>query len=137
MNQQMKVCMLCFLTILIMIGCSVSTKLTMTTGTKRPPISPEDVKIYDSANKVPEKYVEIALLTSRADYRHSDLADMYGSMREEAAKIGANGLILGIIQEPQMHEKILNQFLPVPAERTGKATAIFVFSTEKQEENQN
>ncbi len=65
-------------------GC-VSTKATMTTGHKRPPIPPDEVKIYDSIDKVPGGYEEVALLTSKGDYRHTDYADMYSSMREKAA----------------------------------------------------
>ena len=130
MSQRLRTVFLCLLTTLIIVGCSVSTKLILTTGKSRPSILPEDVKIYENENKVQGEYEEIGLITSRGNYESTDLADMYISMREEAAKVGANGLILGTIEEPSTGDKIANHFVPIRADRTGKATAIFVFPSE-------
>ena len=126
MKLRLKVFLL-FILVIMISGCSVSSKATMTTGHKRPPISPDEVKIYDSIEKVPGQYEEMALITSKGDYRHTDLANMYSSMRAEAAKIGANGLILGEIQEPRTRDMVLNAIFNTGSYRTGKATAIFVF----------
>ena len=120
-----------FFLVVFTIGCSVSTKATLTTGAVRAPISPEEVKIYSSPEKIPGKFEEVAILNSEGHYKHTDLAEMYASMREEAAKIGANGLILGGVFEPLLHEKIISTQLPIGADRQGRATAIFVFPIEK------
>jgi len=132
MKLRLKISLLIIL-VIMMNGCGVSTKATITMGLKRPPISPEEVKIYDSIGKVPGKYEEIAILTSKGDYRHTDLADMYRSMRAEAAKIGANGLILGEIQEPRTRDMVLNAIFGTGSYRTGKATAILVFPPQEDE----
>jgi len=121
-----------FVLVIIISGC-VSTKATMTTGQKRPPISPDEVKIYDSIEKVPGKYEEVALLTSKGDYRHTDYADMYNSMKEEAAKIGANGIILGNIEDPSTRDLIIDGIFGWPSQIRGKATAIYVFPTQEDE----
>lgn len=131
MYQTLKLSLL-FL-IVFAIGCSVSTKTTLTTGSARPPISPDKVKIYSCPEKVPGKFEEVAILNSEGHYKHTDFAEMYTSMREEAAKIGANGLILGKISEPPLHEKIISTQLPIGADRQGIAIAIYVFPLEKQD----
>jgi hypothetical protein len=99
----------------------------MIDGKSRPPIFSADVKIFTSIDKVLREYEEIGLITSQGDYQHTDLAEMYESMREEAAKVGANGIVLGEFEEPPTHRKVLNHFFPVSLTRRGKATAIYVF----------
>ena len=125
MHKSLKVGL--FFLVLFVLGCSVSTKATLTNGSVRPPISPDDVKIYSSAKKVPGNFEEVAILNSTGNYKHTDMTEMYASMREEAAKIGANGLILGRVSEPTLAVKIISTQLPIGADRHGEATAIFVF----------
>jgi hypothetical protein len=133
MNRQLIIYFLCALVICAILGCSVSTKMTLLNGKTRSPISPGDVIIFESSDKVTGDYEEIGLITSHGDYQHTDLAEMYESMREEAAKVGANGIILGPIEDPPTHQQVLNHFFPTKLERRGKATAIYVFTQKKQE----
>lgn len=63
------------------------------TGQQRPPIPVKSVKIYD---KAPENYEVIGIVRSHADTGWTQQAITDSAMfelREQAAKIGANGVI--------------------------------------------
>jgi uncharacterized lipoprotein YajG len=79
---------------LLLAGCATSSHVLV--GTARAPISPDQVRIYTDP---PPKYERIALLDSSS--RHSfALTDQQKTdkaiarMKEEAAKLGANGVLL-------------------------------------------
>ena len=82
--------------IFILVGCSGSTYIL--TGEKRTPTTPDKVKVYSAADR-PAKYKAIAEITSkkmsafRSDQSASDSA--IEMLKEQAALLGANGLILG------------------------------------------
>ena len=72
-------------------------------GTARPPISPESVRVYVQP---PEKYEEIATLdaTSQGSFAITSQQNMdkaIARMKEEAAKLGANGILLQGVQDQQ------------------------------------
>jgi hypothetical protein len=110
----------------LLVAC-VSTQATMLTGSARPPILPENVKIYRSLDQIPGKYEEVALLTSAGDYSLTDEAKMFKSMREKAASLGANGVVLQQVVEPGTGAKVANAILGTSANRKGQALAIYVF----------
>lgn len=68
-------------------------------GPARPPLSPDQVRIYRS---VPLKYQEIATLDASSGARffhgneHTD-AEAIQRLKEEAAKVGANGVLLTLV----------------------------------------
>lgn len=74
-------------------GCASSAILV---GTARPEISPDKVKIYIRA---PKTYEEVALIeaSSKASFSASSQGKMdvvVRRLKEEAAKLGANGVLL-------------------------------------------
>jgi hypothetical protein len=82
-------------------GCSTSSHVML--GPARPPISPDAVKIYSVP---PEKYEQIASLnaTSQGTMAFTSQANMdaaIGRLKNEAAKLGANGVLLQTIQDQQ------------------------------------
>jgi hypothetical protein len=98
---------------------------------------PAAVKLYTVPDKVQEPYREVALLNSSGETSYSDEDDMIKSMREKAAKVGANGIILRGIDEPSAMAKIAGQvaqiganatgaIAQISAERKGSAMAIYV-----------
>jgi hypothetical protein len=95
-------------------------------------VPPSQVAIYRSADQVPGKYEEVALLTSTADSVWTSEKDMWESMRKKAGKMGANAIILDALTEPKTGAKIAAQVLGVTADRKGKAIAIYVFPEEKK-----
>lgn len=87
---------------------------------------PVGVKLYTDPDRVQQPYREVALLNSTGEVNYSDEGEMFGSMREKAAAIGANGIILGGIEEPNPITKVAADVAKTETVRRGKATAIYV-----------
>jgi len=82
-------------------GCSTSSHVMV--GTARPPISPESVRIY---LEPPPRYEQVATLdaTSQGSFAITGQQNMDKAMarlKEEAAKLGANGVLLQGVQDQQ------------------------------------
>ena len=82
-------------------GCSTSSHVLV--GTQRPPISPESVRVY---LQPPPSYEQIATLhaSSQGSFaftsqQNTDVA--MHRLKEEAAKLGANGVLLEGMQDTQ------------------------------------
>src|SRR5215467_382883 len=85
----------------MLLGCSTSSHVMI--GSARPPISPESVRVYVQP---PEKYEEIATLdaSSQGSFAITSQQNMdkaIARMKEEAAKLGANGVLLQGVQDKQ------------------------------------
>jgi len=87
---------------------------------------PDGVKLYTSPDKVGETYTEVALLNSAGSTGFTTESGMMKSMRKKAADVGANGIIMGGIDEPSAGAKVAGAFLGTGTERQGKSVAIFV-----------
>ena len=86
---------------MMLLGCATSSHVMI--GTARPPVSPESVRVYVQP---PEKYEEIAALdaTSQGSFAITSQQNMdkaIARMKEEAAKLGANGILLQGVQDQQ------------------------------------
>ena len=81
-------------------GCTITNGTSIVTGGKRPPTSPDEIRIYREA---PPEYQELAIVASSAghDFRSREglLKSAFVRLREEAAKVGANGVLLIEIDE--------------------------------------
>lgn len=89
---------------------------------------PDAVKIYTSPSTVGAQYQEVALLNSSGSTGFTSEAGMMKSMRKKAAEVGANGIIMGNIDEPSAGAKVAGAFLGTGTERKGKSVAIYVAS---------
>jgi hypothetical protein len=87
---------------------------------------PDAVVVYTSPERVGKPYREVALLNSKGESGWTSEAGMVNSQRKKAAEVGANGLVVGGIDEPKAGTKIIGALLGTGAERKGKAVAIFV-----------
>jgi hypothetical protein len=86
---------------LVLLGCSTSSHVMI--GSAHPPISPESVRIY---LQPPEKYEQIATLdaSSQGSFAVTSQQNMdkaIARLKEEAAKLGANGVLLQGVQDQQ------------------------------------
>jgi hypothetical protein len=86
---------------LALLACSTSSHVLV--GTPRPPISPDSVRIY---TQPPPKYEQIAHLdaSSQGSFAITSQQNMDKAMarlKEEAAKLGANGILLQGVQDQQ------------------------------------
>lgn len=112
--------------LLWVMGCATRTDATMlSTGQVRPPVPMDQVVVYRTADQVPGKYEEIALLHSTGDTRFAE-ARLYQSMKKKAGSLGANGIILDAVSEPGAGAKVAAAIFGMGAERKGKALAIYV-----------
>lgn len=81
-------------------GCTIKDGNAIVTGNIKTPISPSDVRIYRTA---PNNYEEIAIVSASAGHDFLKNSSLMNSAIEmlkiEAAKVGANGVILTEINE--------------------------------------
>jgi hypothetical protein len=81
-------------------GCTIMDSGAIVTGNTRTPTSPAEVKLYRSA---PDSFEEIALVSASAGHDFQKSSSLMNSaierIKEEAAKVGANGVILTVINE--------------------------------------
>lgn len=113
---------------LALTGCvTTNASLLGSTANKRSAVLPENVALYRTADQVPGKYEEVALLNSAGDSNFTNEAKMFESMKKKAGEVGANGIILDAVSEPSGGAKVAAAIFGVSAERKGKAVAIYVF----------
>ena len=118
--------------VLLTVGAVLSTACVYTGATvldssaQHPAICPEAVRLFTGADKVPGEYGEVAVLTSKGDVDLTSEEGMVKSQRKKAAKLGANGLILGDQKDPSTGAKIAKAVLGTSANRKGRATAIYI-----------
>lgn len=114
---------------LTIISC-VSTKavtLGRPTIDQRPPLHWEQVAVYRTADQVPGKYEEVAMLVATGDSLWTSEAGMWKSLQKKAGARGANAIILDAMTEPSAGAKVASAFLGVRgADRKGNAIAIFI-----------
>jgi hypothetical protein len=73
--------------IVLAAGCATSSHVV--TGTVRPSISPDGVRVYST---MPTNAIEIAIVNGTAN--NIRIASTVDAMKRDAAKLGANGLVL-------------------------------------------
>jgi hypothetical protein len=118
--------------VLVAIAASACYSHVITDSTKLDPslrlarTCPLGVKIYTAPDRVQQSYREVALLNAAGEVNHSTEATMFASMREKAAAVGANGIILGRIDEPNPITKVAADVAKTEVVRKGRAMAIYV-----------
>lgn len=116
------------LTTCVLVSACVSTNATRLGVTpQRASVRPDQVAIYLTADKVPGKYEEVALLNAKGESNWTNEEKMNNSMRAKAGELGANAIILDGISEPSAGAKVAAAFLGTGTQRKGKAIAIYVF----------
>jgi hypothetical protein len=85
----------------VLLGCATSSHVMI--GTAHPPVSPASVRVY---LEPPEKYEQIATIdaTSQGTLALTSQQNMDAAiarLKEEAAKLGANGVLLQGVQDTQ------------------------------------
>ena len=85
------------LAVVLLSGCASSS--THLTGPARPPISPDQVRVYQAPPPHFQQIAQIDVSTS-AHLFHGDRqtdAEAIQRLKEEAAKVGANGVLLSLV----------------------------------------
>ena len=105
-------------------GCVSTNSTRLGVAQTGAAIAPASVALYRAADQVGRPYSEVALLNASGDSLWTTEQKMFESMRTEAARLGANGVILEPIQEPSPAIKLAAAIFHVSAPRKGRALAI-------------
>ena len=89
-------------------------------------VCPAGVELFTSAEKVGKEYTEVAVLNSSGNTGSTNEQQMFESQRKKAADLGANGIVLNGVKEPNAGTKIFGALFGTGAERKGTATAIYI-----------
>lgn len=109
---------------IVLTGCVTTQATRLGGGPIHAPVPADQVMIYRNAEQVRQDYVEVALITASGDHSYTNEEQMYKKLRERAAAMGANGLILDSVTEPTTGAKVANFLIGTPAQRKGKVIAI-------------
>jgi hypothetical protein len=109
---------------LALAGC-ISTSAVTLDPTPRPQTCASAIRVYVSENRVGQPYTDLALIKTEAPAGTND-EKVVASMREKAAKLGANGLVLLDSRDPSTIEQLVVQRLGSWSERRVRALAIAV-----------
>ena len=97
------------LMLIIISGCTIVDGSAIVIGEKRASIPVEQVRIYRVA---PEKYEEIAMISASAGHDFQSNSALIEStilrLKQEAAKVGANGVLLSEIDERDAPKSTIN-----------------------------
>jgi hypothetical protein len=127
-----KLCIICCFILLVSCVTTKAVKLGTTTNALRPVVDWNNVAVYRTADQVPGKYEEVAMMVGTGESLWTSEAGMWKSLKKKAGALGANAIILDAMSEPSAGAKVAAAFLGVGgAQRKGKAIAIFVLPPEK------
>lgn len=112
---------------LIGLASCVSTNSTMLGGSQAGvALDPASIVVYRTADQVQGPYREVALLNSTGESLATNQRNMFNSMKAEAARLGANAIILESMSEPGAGAQVAAAIFGVGANRRGRAVAIDV-----------
>ena len=85
------------------------------------------VPVYASSDKVPYDYYEVAVITAEANSVYNGNGDLLKSVRNQAARVGANGVVIDSLGTTHATVKVLGAALGGhDAERKASAIAIWM-----------
>jgi hypothetical protein len=85
------------------------------------------VPVYSSSDKVPYDYYEVAMITAQANSVYNGNGDILKSVRNQAAQVGANGVVIDSLSTTHATVKVLGAALGGhDAERKASAIAIWM-----------
>ena len=113
---------------LAFVSCASGNALV--TGTQRPATNPESVVIYTEA---PEKYEVIGIVTASSDATGSAQTDLnyaVAELKKQAAKIGANGILLQDVSSSNSGGVFISGVFVSETKQKVSGKAIYVFGKE-------
>lgn len=113
------------ITVLLLAACVSVNKSVLTPGLA--PVAPTDVQVFFESDSIPE-HTRVAILNAQGSQGFTNQGQMIDKLREEAAKLGANAIILMGINEPGAGEKLVNALVGglADGQRRGEAIAILI-----------
>lgn len=99
-------------------GCAVTNETSVLVGTPRAATTPDRVKLYSTP---PKKYTDIAIISANAAHDFMDKQALMDTAvqnaKKEAAKVGANGILLDGLGDYQVGSSGLVMMQPVGTNR--------------------
>jgi len=85
------------------------------------------VPVYADSERVPYDYYEVALITAEGNSVYTGNGDVLKSIRNQAARLGANGIVIDALGATHATVKVVGAALgSSDAERKGRAIAIWM-----------
>jgi hypothetical protein len=85
------------------------------------------VPVYADSERVPYDYYEVALIAAEGNSVYSGNGDILKSIRGQAARLGANGIVIDALGATHATVKVVGAALGSnDAERKGRAIAIWM-----------
>ena len=85
------------------------------------------VPVFADRNHVPYDYYEVALITGEGNSVYNGKGDLLKSIRVKAAAVGANGVVIDVLDATHATVKLIGAALGgKDAERKGRAIAIWM-----------
>ena len=121
------------LAVLALTASCISTNVTPLSSKTYAEVSPADVDIYLAEEDIPYRYEKIAIIFASGSTNTTDQDEMLKKVRKEAAKLGANGVLVQSIDEPSRAEKIVGTIFDAETRREGEMVAIRIdFGAERE-----
>jgi hypothetical protein len=114
--------------LLLLAGCVTTNATLLDTSVRPQAICPDGVKVYLSADDLPDDAVQLALLNSHGDDDYTSDGGMINSQRQKAAEIGATGLVIGEHKDASAGAKFAAALFGTSKNRKGSAVAVFAAS---------
>ena len=110
----------------VLVACVQTKAAVLDVSAQRGPICPNGVKIFPDTSTIGGPWEAVAMLTSTGSTSMTSVAGMMNSQRQKAAQVGANGVVLGKVNEPGAGAKVAGAFLGTGTNRNGDAMAIYI-----------
>ena len=117
--------------LVLFVGCVTAQVTMLGAPGKYTPIKPEQVQIFLSETDIKVPFEKIALIHAQGESSWTDEKQMLEAARKKAASIGADGVIIGKINEPSAGAKVAGAIFGVGVERKGEIIAIKLKPEEK------
>lgn len=109
----------------ILTGC-IQTQATMLNSEARSEVIPDQVQVYRTLDNLTCAYEEVAVVFAQGDVAFTNEAQMIRAAKKRAAKIGANGIVLSQIKEPNGFAQLAGSLIGLSPDRRGELLAIYV-----------
>ena len=106
-------------------GC-VSADATMLSSKRRPALAPKDVQVFLNEAEIRQPYEKVALIHLGGDANWTNEKQLYAAAKKKAARLGANGVVLGTIDQPGAEMQVVSAAFGVPVSRKSQALAVYL-----------
>lgn len=109
----------------LLTGCSGAETLVRSFASVEK-VCPNGVLFFTSANRVPGKYREVALLSIQGVMGREEAKRAGAMYRQHAGDLGANAIVLSSRIGPEAGAKVIGPAIGDPSQRRGMAVAIYI-----------